>query len=396
MSGCRRLEGPRLTSGLTVAVVGLIVVLSCSSRPSQAQEDAGTMAEARGIWAHLYMLDADEEKGKQQAEEWAERFARANLNIVYPWVQSDYLGALDDPNTSNAHAKWDALGVLTRACVARGLEVHLWYSFTYYKSPDSPEFTKNPEWRAVRLDELVANAETGETHPPWWSDVCPMHPEAREYEIGLIMSALDRYPEMTGVQVEEPGFGYRGNCFCDLCQQVFGLVYGFDQKDKPDGPEATELKTLATTAFARDLRERLLARDPSLTLTYNGGYNWRGERTIGRDWARWARYGWMDGYAAQIYVDRVELLKDRATLTIGDLSKDTDVSIGINISPPSIRPEKLSPEQLAAMMETIRETGAQGVALFHAGLLTDEYATALAEGPFRVKAVPPRPRRLRD
>jgi uncharacterized lipoprotein YddW (UPF0748 family) len=376
--------------------VGLLTLVVAMSTPLHGQEEEPAMSEARAIWAHLYMLDADPEKGKQQAEEWADRWARANLNIVYPWAESTYLAAVDEQEPSVPQAKWDALGVLTRACVERGLQVHLWYSFTYYKGGSSPEFRQNPAWRAVRIDELVPDPQTGKVHEPWWSDVCPMHPDARAYEIELIMKALDRYPEMTGVQIEEPGFGYRGNCFCELCQEVFQKVYGFDQKEKPDGPEATELKTLGTTAFARELRERMLARDPKLVLTYNGGYDWRGERVLGRDWARWARYGWMDGYAAQIYVTEPDMLKERAAVTISDLGRDTDVYVGINISPPAIRPERLSQGQLATMVETIREAGAQGICFFHAGLFTDQDAQALAQGPFRDKAAPPTPRRLRE
>ena len=352
--------------------------------------------ELRGIWAHVSQINPDPVRGKAQVRQWADRFARANLNTVYPWVESTYMAAVADPAlvSSVPNAKWDALGELVRQCVKRGMQVQPWYSFTYYKSRSSPEFRAHPDCRAVRLDELVPDPKTKKPHAPWFSDVCPMHPEGREFQIRLLEKMLDRYPQMTGIHVEEPGFGYRDNCFCPLCQELFKRIYGFDQRQAPNGPEATELKTLGTTAFMRVLRERLLKRDPRLVLTANGGFNWRGERVLGRDWARWARYGWLDGYTAQIYVHRADLLLQRTRLVVADLKDDCQVSIGINISPPSIRPASLTPEEICRFVRTIRQSGTTGTVLFHAGIFTDPYAAALRAGPFARPAPAPRPKRL--
>ena len=75
---------------------------------------------------------------------------------------SGYLAAVADPALQSGvpNARWDALGELVRECVRRGLQVHPWYSFTYYKSPSSPEFRAHPECRAVRLDELLPDPKT--------------------------------------------------------------------------------------------------------------------------------------------------------------------------------------------------------------------------------------------
>jgi uncharacterized lipoprotein YddW (UPF0748 family) len=368
----------------------------CIAAVLVAAGEAGSAPEIRAIWAHVSQLDADADKGKAQVRQWAERFARARLNIVYPWVESSYLAAVEDsrllPGVPNA--KWDALGVLVRECANLGMQVHPWYSFTYYKGGSSPEFLAHPDCRAVRLDELVPDPKTNRLHPARWSDVCPSHPEGREFQIRLLERMLDRYPQMSGIHVEEPGFGYRDNCFCPLCQELFRKLYGFDQKQAPNGDEATELKTLGTTAFVRVLRQRLLKRNPLLVLTANGGYDWREERVLGRDWARWAGCGWLDGYAAQIYVYRPELLAQRARLVVSDLGAHCQVTIGINISPPATRPVLLKPDEVCQMVHVIRQSGAEGIALFHAGLLSDEYAAALAAGPFAQPATPPKPRRL--
>jgi uncharacterized lipoprotein YddW (UPF0748 family) len=191
--------------------------------------------------------------------------------------------------------------------------------FTYYKSNLSHEFRTHPEWAARRLDEIVPDPKTGKVDPPWMSDVCNLHSSARQLQLDLIEFMLDRYPQASGVHIEEPGFGYPRNCFCDLCNQTFRLIYGFDQTEKPDGPEATDLKCLATTDFMRRLRQMMLEHNPTLVLSTNGGYQWQSDRRSGRDWGHWSRLGWLDYYAPQIYTLEIETLDVRARETIASL-----------------------------------------------------------------------------
>jgi hypothetical protein len=79
---------------------------------------------------------------------------------------------------------------------------------------------------------------------------------------------------------------------------------------------------------------------------------------------------------------------------VSDLKDDCQVSIGINVSPPSIRPASLTPDELCQFVRTIRQSGATGTVLFHAGIFTDQYASALRAGPFTQPASAPRPKRL--
>jgi len=54
--------------------------------------------EARAVWLHLpNMFDADPAKGKEQVHSTVQKLAEHNFNLVLPWVTSDYLVALDDP-----------------------------------------------------------------------------------------------------------------------------------------------------------------------------------------------------------------------------------------------------------------------------------------------------------
>ncbi len=141
---------------------------------------------------------------------------------------------------------------------------------------------------------------------------------------------------------------------------------------------------MGTTEFMRRLRERLQKRNPKLVLSTNGGYSWRGDRRIGRDWGRWARLGWLDFYAAQIYTTNVDAFHQRAQTTISDLGQDCAVFIGIAAEWGG---GKNPVETVLKEIEVARQLGAKGIVLFHGKALTDEYLAALKAGPFKEPAV---------
>ena len=383
------------------AFCGLVLASALLTASAQEPEQHGDI-EARGLWTHLaQVISPDPGQGRQDIATLLDRMALANLNLLLPWVRSEYIGALMDPAypADNVHAKqafWDALAELIEAAAERGITTHLWYSFTHYKTSLSHEMRTHPEWAAHRLDEFVPDKETGELHPPWMSDVCNMHAGARQLELDMLEFVLNRYPLLRGVHIEEPGFGYAGNCFCERCNDVFRRVYGFDQQEKPNGPEAADLKCVATTDFMRRLRGALLARDPTLVLSANGGYRWQSDRVSGRDWGHWSRLGWLDYYVPQIYVTDMEVLGARARETLAALTPTSQTFIGFNVSPRSIRPASVEPDELTKVVQTIRGTGARGIVFFWAGAFTDDHARALGRGAFARPARLPIPMRLKN
>src|SRR5689334_12257880 len=115
-----------------------VVLLACVS----PQKSFAATNEARGVWLHLTDFSIDPVQGKKEVHETVQKFADANFNLIMPWVLSEYVAALSDTNYLPAapSAKWDALGELTHEAALRKMKVEIWYSFTYYKSPQSPEF----------------------------------------------------------------------------------------------------------------------------------------------------------------------------------------------------------------------------------------------------------------
>lgn len=366
-------------------LIGIFLSTALLFSTVQNLRAADTSKEARGVWLHLTDFSADPDEGKKQVQQVVERLANANFNLIMPWVLSEYAAALTDTNYLSAAptAKWDSLGEVVREAHRRGIQTHIWYSFTYYKSGNSPEFDPkhggDPKWAAWSLGSFQKkeNAIT---------DLCPLHPEARQWELKLIESLLDRYTNVFGIHIEEPGFGYPKSCVCELSRSVFKSIHGKDLETMIDSPRAEDFRCMATTEFIRELRERVNQRQPKPILSVNGGPLWRGDRTLGRDWKHWAELGWLDYYAAQIYSAQFEAFSSYAKTVLNDMSAHCPVFVGIGVKWSG--GETALPVVLK-QVEEARARGSKGILFFSAKHLTDEYLNALKAGPFKESATFP-------
>jgi uncharacterized lipoprotein YddW (UPF0748 family) len=374
-----------------------VLMLGLTAGPCVAAGVAGLQPapEIRAVWVHMEdRFSGDPQTGRMRVQQFVARVAGAKLNLILPWVRSEYVAALDDPRyrSSCPTARWDALGELIRAANAKGIAVHPWYSFTYYKSPASPEFDPkhggDPTWAARRIDEFVPDPQTGKTVPRRMADCCPRHAEARVWQLKWIERLLDRYPGAGGFHVEEPGYGYPGNCVCNLCLREFQERYRKDLRECVDGAEAADFKCAGTTAFMDLLRARLSRRGRRLVLSVNGGCAMDQERSLGRDWGRWARDRWMDMYYAQDYTPDMQSFRRNGARVLSDLRGTVPVVIGIGIMWSGGRNTL---ETVMAQIQAAREMGSQGVALFSGEEIPEELWTALKQGPFRSPATLPAP-----
>ena len=348
--------------------------------------------EARGVWIHWAgHFDADPVKGKQQVRSLVGRLAEAHFNLILPWTSAGYLVALEHPEYLALHptARWDGIGVLIEEAARAGLAVHLWYAFSEDRSPKSPDFDPrvggNPEWAARRVDELIPDPHTGKVMPRRWNDVCPLHPQARRWQLALLEKAFQRYPALKGIHIEEPGYDY-GQCVCDLCLKVFSETYGKPLPESIRSFEANDFRAVGTTAFMSGLYQ-LLQRDyPHLVLSTNGDYDWPGDQIKGRYWPSWAGLGWLNYYVPQVYVTGVTTFRrclDSAMKVLGQRCP-TYAGIGVRWDGGTN-----TAEEIASQIEASREMGAEGVILFSGDALSDELLHSLARGPFHLPAVLP-------
>lgn len=372
--------------GLMISFVSLI--LCCVDWQAWASEP-----ELRAVWADL-QFDVDPQKGRTEVRQFVERMANANFNVILPWVSSEYIAVLTDetPRKVISNARWDALGELVKVSQEKGLQVHIWWSFTGEKNPGSPEFNPahngNPAWASIHIDELNADGTPRGKLPKRMANLCPLHPEGRDWELKLIEKALKRYPSLSGIHIEEPGYVSSGYCVCDLCLKLFQQIYGFKGLPDVNGPQAEDLKCLGTTEFMRQLRKRMKERNPRLLLSANGAYSWRYDRRIGRDWKRWAEFKWLDFYVPQVYTSDLNAFRDYTQTTISDLGKNCPVAAGIAVK--WGQKGQNSIKTILKEIDIARQAGTKGIVILRGQFLTDEDLKALKSGPFKEPAALPK------
>lgn len=394
-------------------------MLSLAGVPAGTGAEGREKTELRAVWVETEQFSPDPTTGRKQIHETVERLSGAHLNVLLAWATSGFLVGLTHPGYARSHpqAQWDALGHLIQEARAKNLPVHLWYSFTDYRAADSPDFDPevdgNPDWAAVRIDEFLPKypvaRETARSllwdqflKKPQWEmdqldiplssqnrkhDVCPQHEAARKWQLHLLQGVLKRYPQLAGIHIEEPGYDYPGNCVCSLCRTLFQQLYGMKLEEHLDSLEAQDFRCLGTSAFMAELYQTVRRDHPRLYFSANGGYDWRRERRLlGRDWARWIRMGWLDYYAAQVYTPNVDDFRKRLSMVVKEVGRDGPVVAGVGIRW-SGHPEKNIPtDTVLKEIEQAREIGVLGQALFHAGVIDQELAEALRNGPYRSPA----------
>jgi uncharacterized lipoprotein YddW (UPF0748 family) len=324
------------------------------------------------------------------------------FNTVFVMVDSWYAYSIVHPDyqPKKSLAEWDAFGEVLRAASQRGITVHLSFPLVNDRgypqgTHQPPDFTVasggNPAWRARYL---AADGELSDSR----SNVCPSRPETRAWEARLLRELLERYPEVTQVQLEEPGYDTPVHCVCDECRRQYASRYGGDlvaqvQQEAavehcPDSDcagQAAVLKCEHLTHLLQAVREELVGRAItwSATISYDP---WR-DRRLGRDWVRWANLGWLDFVAPMIYTRTDAVFRD--SLEAGVLSHlpllchvcpGIGVHFGGALLPEGGRP---APDinsvvevvrQIGAACEVARNTGrVNGVALFLGELLRPAY-----------------------
>ncbi|MEN6405325.1 MAG: family 10 glycosylhydrolase [Thermoguttaceae bacterium] len=325
--------------------------------------------------ATFYMLPktGDREKGLQTIESALDDFRSARLNTVLVWVTSRYLVALDDAEIQKTEpmASWDAFGEFIRAAKKRGIQVHAWYSPWIRKSkPNAVELELHPEWAALTAKGAVSPKGA----------LCFVRPEVRQFELDVVSKMIDRYPDLVGVQMEEPGHKWKDDyCYCDFCRAFCQKNFGLDiRKNLKDAkPTVHSLSAFVCTDFIIRLRKIMLDKRPDLWFSANGGYN-DAEWYIGRDWHTWARRGLIDFYMPQIYCDDAAVFANRAAMAKHSLN-GCDLVPAIGVSWQAIAPKKQPPKLIQEEIAATHKLGAQGFAIFHSRSLDETYYRAIAK-----------------
>ena len=307
--------GQAIGAGLCMLVV---ICAGLMFGPQAAAYEEGV--EIRAVFAHpgWQWTDGTAHERRASMIEWLDRAADANINLLLAWVESRNLAAmLGEPRYTSEYPawdmdEWDMIGELIAEAEARGMQVHLWYSFTRYKRGLIPEYDPDltvlppgdPDWASVTKDEYEAG-HTAPTSPEVsGSALCGNEPDAHTWTLQMLDMVFERYPGLTGLHIEEPGYLSSGRCACYRCQTVYRQLHrepGENLLDHLKDEAGARLKSQGTDEFVRRLSDWLALKYPEMVLSFNGGFNAESERIRGRNWAQWASWGLVPFYSPQCY-----------------------------------------------------------------------------------------------
>jgi len=326
--------------------------------------------ELRAVWWG-WPKSADREEGLREIDQSVEKLQAAGFNTLFVSARSLYIAALDRPElqTDEPRAAWDAFGQIIEAAKRRNMQVHAWFSpWVYKRTSSAVELRDHPEWAAVS-SEGVADSK----------GLCFSRPEVRQFELDLVARLIDRYPELAGIHVEEPGHNWGAEyCYCDYCRRLCREWFGVDIREDPAAarPVVRNLAAFMSTDFFARLRQMMLAKRPEMWLSANGSGGRNTDWHIGRDWTTWARRGYIDFYVPQLYTKSVEAFMRRGRQTKTCLG-ECDLVTGMAVTWSSIYPERQDPEVIAAEIRAARKLGAKGFVVFHRNHFYDEHYEAV-------------------
>ncbi len=175
------------------------------SPPAKAYPDG----QIRAIWCAPPKATS-REPGLREIAGNLDKVRACGLNTLFVWTESLYAASLLRPDLAkpDPRAAWDGFGETIRAAKERRMQVHAWYSpWIYKESSRAVELREHPDWAAVNA-KGVADKE----------GVCLARPEVRRFELDLMAQLVERYPDLAGIHIEEPGYNWGGPfCYCDYC-----------------------------------------------------------------------------------------------------------------------------------------------------------------------------------
>ncbi len=326
--------------------------------------------QLRAIWCG-WVQAADRKEGLREIEESLDRVKATGFNTLFVFVPSLYIAALDraELQKDEPRAAWDEFGEIVKAAKKRNMQVHAWFSPWIYKDkPRGVELRDHPDWAAVSSRGDADN-----------SGLCFIRPEVRQFELDLIARFIDRYPDLAGIHIEEPGFNWGADyCYCDHCREFCNKWFGVDIRENPESakPILCNLAAFMSTDFFARLRQTMTEKRPGMWLSANGSGGKNPDWRIGRDWTTWAKRGYIDFYVPQLYTREVETFKRLMSDTKSCL--DTcDLVAGMAVSWSGIYPERQDPKVIQAEIRAAEKLGAKGFVVYHLDHFRDEHFKAI-------------------
>ncbi|CAN5184666.1 hypothetical protein BH09SUM1_BH09SUM1_13780 [soil metagenome] len=359
-------------------------------------------AEIRGVW--ITNVDSDVLTSHQKIADAMDALHAAHINVVYPVVwnkamtmyPSDQAASVTGIQIDPIYAGRDPLQEVIIEAHRNGIEVVPWFEYGFaasYNGAGGLLVEKKPGWKALDQSGALATKSNFE----WLNS---MDPEVREFMAGMILEVAKKY-DVDGIQGDDrlPSLPSIAG-YDEKTKALYRAKFGQDPPADPKDKQWVKFRADILTDWLAELRQRVKAVDPSLTISMAPSYYpWALQEYL-QDSKAWVDLGLVDTIHPQAYrktLPEYQKIIDELTTTQFSKSQLPMVAPGLLVK---VGPYVITKDYLLGAIAYNRAHGINGeVFFFYEGLRAnnDELLNALKNGPYAepaalpYRAVPRRP-----
>ncbi len=209
--------------------------------------------------------------------------------------------------SGNMYAKYsggsgDALADLISVAHSKNIKVILWmeYGFMHKNggvNMSDPLLAAHPDWLGTNSKGQNANYNGSDYY------LNAYNPEVREFMLSLMEEALDKYPDLDGIQGDDrmPAMP-RDAGYDDLTKSLYKAATGRDVPSNNEDAAWIRWRLDVLNGFADDMARRLKAKKKDCIVCFAPNkYPWCEEKLM-QEWPAWIKSGAADFITVQFYV----------------------------------------------------------------------------------------------
>lgn len=282
------------------------------------------------------------------------------------------------PQLNDVKERGDMLEECLKACRRHGIECYAWKVCWKIPAAHTPK-----EFRERMIREgRVQKSYSGKIFEEW---LCPTHPANQTLEIEAFAELARRGAD--GLSLDYIRYYGEDYCFCDGCRRRFEARIGKTVGNWPSDVRRDPILKFEWLSFRREAidfvvrrvseearkvspRIRILAatfRDPQ-----------KDPDTVGQNWVRWCREGWVDAVAPMNYTSSPVIFREMLDIQKRAVGADKIIpGIGVSDWPAATDDAFVFASQLRA----VREAGCRGFGVFELDWRGERVLPLLRLGP---------------
>jgi len=316
--------------------------------------------EHRAFWCHSARGLGDDHNWDSSI-----RFLKGTgFNAILPnlcWGGVAFYDSQVLPVSPDVATRGDALKECLAACRKYGVKCHVWKVCWNMGSYTSQAFADR-----MAATNRVQVGFNGAVKGRW---LCPSNPDNQQLEIDAMCELARK--GVDGIHFDYIRYPDLNHCFCAGCRTRFEAFAGVSLTNWPAQVRADEALKLKWAEFrasnitkvVKTVAERVRAESPGVQISAAVFRNPATDAdTVGQDWSRWCREGWLDFVCPMDYVDSAAMFKSQARMQNEAVGK-AKLYPGIGLSCWTNDGEDAV--RLAKQIQAVRDLGLGGFTVFN-------------------------------